>query len=315
MFLTLDRPAGSSFSGPAPFAAFAFDRSAYEQHRATTAEWATFEKNICSPPSLEDSGLTEKSYRQLLAEVQQITMACIAKPRPERSDVMNNLVQRSVDAALNERGSWNLVPMEDQRRTNGDLRFIFGQVSGVSEHSQFVGAWVIQRGAASKRILFDIVPESKVTKVTPVEEPSVPLHLIKNLVQRGAAPWDVQVEKDSGMGRWLVELFGSSRIGFLKGYESLGVLSEAVVTACQVRQLCHMLLPRSRRDPGTAPWHIGAHLVEKPDSAVGSEVSFTWSDLACDRSSGIPQLVQATVDVTLNCRIQSVLEQKRPRRP
>lgn len=310
MNIALNSFAGAAWMQGTPFARVVIDRAAYQQHQASTAEWIAFEKKLNNPPTAEESGLTAAVHHQLVSEALQVTAACLAKPRPERSDVMNSLVQRSVDTRLGNgfEQRWDLIRMNDELRGNADRHFIFGQVSGISEHSQFVGSWVIRHGDSAKRVLFDIQPAGVVTDITPVDELSVPLAAIRGLVHRGPAAWEHQVERDSAMGKWLVDLFGSARIGFIKGYDSLGVLSEAVAAVCKENQLSHMLLPRSRRDPGSMPWHIGAFLNEKPGSAVGPEVTFTWSDLAAYKGGRFPQLVQATVEVTLRCKIHQVLE-------
>ncbi len=289
------------------FAATLLDRSTYRQHQATAKEWADFERTLSRPPTLKSSGLSPAAYHSLLSEVQQITAACIAKPRPKHSDVMNGLLLRTINDH-NPGEECRLVRIDDERRAGKDRCYTFGQVSDGSTPSQFAGSWVALIGNESRRVLFEIVPEGRVVEVIPVDPQQILRQSVRNLVGRGESPWNIQVKEDSSMGRWLTKLFGTHKIGFIEGYESLGVLSEAVVNACAKEKISHMLLPRGRRDPGTAPWHIGAFLTEKPGSAVGSQVTFVWEDLACEHHRQGPRLVHAEVEVRLTCYIMDIMK-------
>lgn len=226
--------------------------------------------------------LSPAQHRMLLNEVTQAVLFCVRQPRCVHNEIINRIVQRALDNMPPARGEprWQLEKIDDRKRTGVDRTYTFGQVT-VNKEECFAGIWHVVSENREALLHFKI---NAVAELIGYDRDQRVTHTqLQSLAQRGANSWQIQVPNSSKTGEWITAIYGSSKLGFFEGYRPLGVFADAIRRFCDEEGVSHLLLPRSRRDPGTKPWHIGAFMSFHGDR-------FVWSGWGLDRNHSPIQL-------------------------
>lgn len=220
--------------------------------------------------------LSPAQHRMLLNELTQAVMFCLRQPRSVHTEIINGIVQRALDGMPRIPGEprWELEKIDDRKRTGIDRTYTFGQVT-VDKEECFAGIWHVVSQDREALLHFKINAVAEL--ISYERNQRITLSQSNALAQRGARSWQIQVPSSSETGKWIAAIYGSQKIGFLEGYRPLGVFADAIRRFCDEEGISHLLLPRSRRDPGTKPWQIGAFM------SFHSE-RFIWSGWGLDRN-------------------------------
>jgi len=285
-----------------------FDRRDYvsgflEQSRSEglidDAQTAFLRERLLEPPDAVAARMDPAVLDGFLWETCQLVDACIYHGPIHHHDTINRLVQAAIDedARFADEG-WMLEPITDGRRADSDRETTFGQVH-MGGRSSFVGAWRVLCGERCRLASFVIDAEVAPDSIAIEALAGPDAEAIATLVRaRGEQPARVQVPEEAAvLGAWITRLAGSPHVGQRAGYASLGVLGEAVSVAMAGLGLSNLLLPRSRRDPETEPWHTGPFLVPVP-----GRPAFRFKGCALSRE----EVVAVRAEVVLAARIELV---------
>lgn len=273
------------------------------QHQELNSCFATI-------PSFEDSGLNPADSERFVTTTLQLIEACLCERSPERTGFVNPILAAELEKRRKIEGgkNWQLGTVSEVGRKGTDRRFTFGQVKenpdDPNDPSFFGGVWMADCDGVEKRVAFAIVADA-----VPGSEDWVLMandddheKQIEEIVRaRGERPWQLQVNPDSPLGRWIASLAGTSNIGQHAGHIPLGVLSEAVRRALEPRGLTHLLLGPSRRDPPSRPWHTGSFL-----RRIGDSFDFEWRGYAIEERRNA--LVEARCTIGIRGKILGILE-------
>jgi hypothetical protein len=249
---------------------------------------------LSNPPGREGSGLSPVQYGQFVENIRQLVEFCLNNPR-EDSGLINRLVREALHSNKDFGPDWNLdLPISDRARAAVDRRYTIGHVK-IDGPSALMGFWQIRHAITEERqaIFFSIVCENfhlETASYTGPEERRQ--QIVQRLLERGPAPWRLQIPNDCPLADWAIAIAGSRRIGCIKGFDSLGPFGEYVIDYCLRQGIDHILMPYLRRDPQTEDWHIGPFLALRGDS-------FCWNDWALQRGN----LIRAKVTMGLKCTL------------
>ena len=261
-------------------------------------------------PDPSDSGLDPEIAEQFIQTTVQLIEVCLDDRERPRSGFVNPIIQSELDLWCKKEGgkSWRLTTVSDDGRSGKDRQFTFGQVKqnpdDPDDPSFFGGVWTADCDGEIRRVAFaivaNVIPGSEEWK--PVTGSEESLKTLENQVRsRGPHPWQLQVEADTPLGKWIAKLSGTSNIGQHSGHIPLGVLGEAVRRALEPRGLSHLLLGPSRRDPPTEPWHTGSFL-----RRVGDSFDFAWQGYAIEKRSDC--LVEARCVIGVRGKILQIIQ-------
>ena len=198
-------------------------------------------------------------YNSIVNEVRGLIRFTQNQQRLVHSDVINSIVQRALVRHCIEYGAprWELIKMEDHLRSGPDRTYTFGQVTDRGQEC-FGGLWHVRRDGGRALISFRIGVEAALIEAR--RDIHLPPEQQRLLYQRGPRHWEHQVPRDTDLGQWLTQIFGAATLGYFPQHRPLGVFTDAVRRLADAEGISHLLLPRSRRDPGTKPWHVGAFM-------------------------------------------------------
>ncbi|MEE2889772.1 MAG: hypothetical protein VX404_04940 [Planctomycetota bacterium] len=263
-----------------------------------------------SIPSHDGSGLDSCDAERFVRTTLQLVELCLSEDSPPRKGFVNPILCEELEKLRKAEGGkdWQLGTVTELGRKGSDRRYTFGQVKenpdDPEDPSFFGGAWMANCDGVEKKVIFaivaDAIPGSE--DWIPVETTDAKEKQIEEMIRsRGEHPWQLQVEPDSDLGRWIAALAGTKNIGQHAGHIPLGVLSEAVRRTLEPRGLTHLLLGPSRRDPPTRPWHTGSFLRRISDS-----YDFEWQGFAIEGRRDA--LVEARCTIGIRGKILGLLE-------
>lgn len=224
---------------------------------ASPAEYETLNRLLAAPPPR--GSLSAESYGSIITEVRQLVQFIQTQQRVVHTDIINGIVQQALVQHCLENGlaRWDLVKMEDHLRSGTDRTYTFGQVTDRDQEC-FGGLWQVRENSRKALMNFRIGVVTELIEAR--RETNLPSQDLSLIYQRGPRSWEHQVPRDSELGVWLTSIFGAKTLGYFPQHRPLGVFTDAVRRFADAEGITHLLLPRSRRDPGTKPWHVGAFM-------------------------------------------------------
>ncbi|NDC37195.1 MAG: hypothetical protein EBZ48_03985 [Proteobacteria bacterium] len=224
---------------------------------ATPAELTRLHELLNTPP--RPATLDAAAHASIVNEVRQIINFTGSHTRLVHTEIINGVVQQAISQYCVHAGlpAWKLVAIQDELRRGTDRSYTFGQITDRGEEC-FGGLWHLVDGERQALVAFKIRAIPELLSFT--QRPIKSVEQLERIYQRGPRGWIHQVPRESELGQWLQQIFGATTLGYFQGFKPLGVFCDAVRRFADAEGISHLLLPRSRRDPGTRPWHIGAFM-------------------------------------------------------
>ncbi|MCB0330157.1 MAG: hypothetical protein KDD70_10845 [Bdellovibrionales bacterium] len=283
---------------------------ARERDRLSNSEAQEFSRLFLDElPDFKTSGMPLEQYASFVWETTQLATACISREPAVKTQLVNILVQRALESAGEPARGFVIDPITDQVRGGAERsRGTFGQVTDVGDkRTSFIGYWPAKRevdGAVTERAnagfkisATGLIAEAVVVTV-PESDPRYFRHLAR-LENRGANAWRTQTSPGTSVDDWIVRVAGNHKIGQREGYDSLGVYSEAVKDALEEMGVTNFLLPRSRREGPSKPWHSARFL-----EPIVDEGKMIWRGYAFRDNAGERELVHITLPIAIEAEIK-----------
>jgi len=259
---------------------------------ASMLEYAQLFRLLAQPPPRGE--LDPLMYHSLVNEIRQVVNFAQEHQRLVHTDIINGIVQNALREHCKQQriDPWELEKIEDGKRKGTDRTYTFGQITDRGE-ACFAGLWHIRRTFGRGLVQFKIAAVPELIDAIQIRLHQLPNEESRRMYQRGPKSWQHQVPVDSELGRWIEQIFGTRTLGYYNGLPPLGVFTDAIRRFADAERLSHLLLPRSRREPGTNPWHIGAFMQFDGEQ-------FVWSGY-CISARGIP--LKLTLGIRPHCEI------------